>query len=396
MIFVRAVRLPGLMDTSPPIPGSDEPRAYSLSQYPDSADGYGQATTKRSLILVSKLWWNLSIDLFYEYVSLRRTSELHALVTALEMNIFRAAGSSTVSTYVRHLCISLPFFDRLDKRENNAIEKLFNIFQNIQILRIYSSLYVQTPLIIPRNKPLRFLRIEWQDYKAGYSVPLIKELDSSFNLQALQIDLTSTRDGTNIPESLSFPNLHTLRLTFKDVDSNAIVRARVANWELPPLLFAQLDLLPYQQPKQLFASHGPKLKSIHIHSMTVPVLTLIAQHCPMLEDLIVFKYYPQNHFPPVPSLAPRLRRVRVEKNLSIRLVEHFLERIWSMQRPLLQIIQVPQNYDDCTSADVSRIKELVDILGKENVRLEDGEGKLLDVSMQEYIVYEDSRSSLGA
>jgi hypothetical protein len=126
LIFVFAVRRPGLMDTSPPIPGSNVPRAYTgnLARFL-STDEYDKAT-KDALILVSKLWWSLSIDLFYEYVSLRRPSQLLALVKALEMNISRPAGSSTVSTYVRHLCILL--FNPWDLNQiNNAFDKLFSI-----------------------------------------------------------------------------------------------------------------------------------------------------------------------------------------------------------------------------------------------------------------------------
>jgi hypothetical protein len=383
IIFTLAIRLPGWLDTSPPIPGSDEPKAYTVRQ--NVSLSYG-STTKRALILVSRKWWSLSIDLFYEYIRISRPYQLVRLIKALESNISRAGDASVVSTFVRHIYMDLEHFYR-NKDEANAFTQLFSICNNIQILRMYDTYKLHAPVITPQRDTLRYLRLEWRD-NGDYCIPLIKELEGSSALQVLHLlfPIRGTGlNGTNIPNSLSFPCLHSLGLVF-DPKSSQLVTAAIASWELPSLIFAQFHLAPSQQSEpleQFFTSHGSKLTSLQMDTLNDSILHLTTIHCSMLEDLLVLNYS-QDHSAPFAASLPKLGRIRlIEKKLNIQVLKPFLQRIFSLQRPLLQRIQVS---DFCGKVvyggDINEIKTLVDLWGKERVRLEGGEGMILDLSIE--------------
>jgi hypothetical protein len=234
---------------------------------------------------------------------------------------------------------------------------------------------------------LGFLRVESFNYETGHSFRLIEELHSSVTLQVLQFSIIFTTDGTKIPESLSFPNVHTLGLKFIDLKYGAISAARIANWEFPALLFAQLHFSNHSSHKQLkevIASHGPKLTSIQIDNMSALALTLIAKHCPILEDLIVQNYHSPEE-PPSQFTFPRLRRICHRMPDFTDGLGHFLHQILSMRRPLLQRVQVLQTNGGFISVDISQVKKWMDIWGNETVSLEDGEGKKLDVLLKELL-----------
>jgi hypothetical protein len=385
------------LDISPPTPGAPEPR-QSLWLYRHQNKSYGDST-KHALILVPKLWWSLSIDLFYEKISIRNSFELFGLVKALESNISRAAGTTAVSTYLKDVSMDLYLFSG-NEDEGSAFNKLFSMCDNIQILGMYNTYNWHIPVITPRLDTLKFLAVDLDDHKPGFCCPFLKGLNCPSNLQALQILFLSYTgpNGPKFPESLSFPSVHTLGLVFAYGECCDLVMDDIATWELPSLLSAELDLMGYHQNEpleQFFALHGPKLTSIRIDDMSVPIL-LIAKHCSRLEDLVVLYCHPQDYFEHFEAEFPQLRRIRFEDGY-FSFLGQFLERIYSSWRPLLRKIQVCKfSYDFISEMDVNQAKKMVDDWGRENVRLEDGEGQLLDVSVEAYLNYEDSRANLGA
>jgi hypothetical protein len=399
IIFTLATRPTGLLDTSPPIPGAREPRRldwlhrYRTYRYGDS--------TKRALILVSKLWWSLSINLFYEKICIRSSFELLGLVQALESNISRAAGTSAVSTYIKHVTMDLnPFLG--NDGEANAFKKLFSICKCIQVLRVRNTSSFNVPLITPRRDALKCLCVVWDDNEQPYCAPLIKSLNHSSNLQVLEIFFdyrTAGPKGTSLSEPLSFPSLHTLGLSFTYSKYCDIFIADIANWELPSLVSVELHLAEYQQREfleQFFTLHGPKLTSIGIHNMNFPVLLLIAKRCTILEDLIVLYYIPQDQFTHAEASFPQLRRIRLEKDMYFSAAKQFLQGVFSIRKPSLRKIQVGKFMDNFTSDVHDQVKKMVDDWGKENVRLEDEEGQLLDVSVKAHLTYAESKMNLGA
>jgi hypothetical protein len=345
-------------------------------------------STKHALILVSKLWWTLTIDLLYEEIWILSPLKLSGSVNALERNLSCAASTAT---YVRHISLYLHDFCG-DEDEAKGFERLFTICEKIQTVKLCSTQNWHIAVITPRPDALKDLRVEWDDNEPGYTTPLIKSLDGSFNVHTLQIsflNLGTGPNGPNLPRSLSFPSLHTLGLLFIWSEYCDQVIDITATWELASILFAKLDLAEYQQRKPLekfFTEHGPKLTSIQIDNISVPILLLIAEHCSMLEDLIVLYYQPQDHCDHFDAAFPQLRQIRIEQDTHFSALGQFLERIFSAQRPLLRKIQVCTFGDNFLSDwDVNGAKKMVDDWGKENVRLEDGNGQLLDVSVEALI-----------
>jgi hypothetical protein len=206
-----------------------------------------------------------------------------------------------------------------------------------------------------------------------------------------------------MPKSLSFPNLHTMGLILTNPERSELAMASVTTWELPSLVFVQLNLGGCQgQPKlieQFFTVYGPKLTSLQVSRLNIPNLqVLVAEHCSLVEDLAVLNYHGQDHSTHFAASFPRLRRIRLlEEKFNIVVLEQFLECVSSITRPSLQRIEACDFRSTLTSdVDVNQVVKLVKLWGKDNVRLEDGEGMMLDVSIAARVAHRDRGKSLRA
>jgi hypothetical protein len=83
VIFNLVTEIPGLLDVSPLPPLSDELRSF---RYDHTLDR-GRLMARHALPRVCRLWWNLAIEILYEYVYIRNPKLLPNAIEALHREV---------------------------------------------------------------------------------------------------------------------------------------------------------------------------------------------------------------------------------------------------------------------------------------------------------------------
>jgi hypothetical protein len=258
-------------DTSPLPPFSEEGRSWSTS-LPDqrSKQRKERARTRTRLVLVSKLWRSLALELLYESVMLKLPYSLCKFVRALHSDItFTTAHNellptqriSPVSWFVRRLEIRLGSsyntFAQLDDGSLEVLSLLSNV--NVLILRTNGGIISTNggPSELEMSRTLAHKIVRSGCRIAHYEADFNPSLDShilQFTSSTLEVARLICDDPPKIDtkSSLSLPHVHRLELRVMSYSTEHLILRWFAECQLPSLrrlrfeLYLAISLLEYQ------------------------------------------------------------------------------------------------------------------------------------------------------
>jgi hypothetical protein len=292
-------------DTSPLPSFSTTPRAWNTPARPYNWDPeykeyFQRIDTKCQIVLVSRHWRNLALDLLYEYVVLTTTPALLSFMYALEAGWRRpqkgneesSSGSSRYGGwFTKRLNIS---FRAVDSSLRTNIQKMapaFRLCDNLDILDINyhadgvdprDNEFCHSPIlheIICVGSRLRCIR--WKSL-ASQSYHLFQLLqNNSQSLEALPFALADEPPPRNFTplSGITFPKVHSLDIAY--------IR-RFDSW-LPDCNFPALKELHVTPSMvfQLFTSYAPNITTLDLDSANPATITIEPSLWNSLEALIL-------------------------------------------------------------------------------------------------------------
>jgi hypothetical protein len=393
LIFAHATAAPGVLDLTPLPPLSNEKRAFNY--FPDASIGFSALRTKRNLILVCKSWQSLALEFLYTFVWLWKPTELFSLIRSLklaanvDMTSALYGATYTPGRYIKCLWLSMGAFQPEDSLAMDALQELFNMCHNLQILRVWpGAVLMNFPVIAERSRSLRYAEMEWirDEDSRTFASSLFESMPQYDVLEALH--LTFCDAAPLFPDyPLSLTRLHSfiLELRFHRIQDRIL--GYIALWNLPGLVYLSLLCNKFSlATEQLFRSFGHNLTSLMVEQIPHDVVRKIIRYCPSVQNLFI-QYVPQAKPPysPFPS-TPNLRRIQFDGRYMLRaycdVFMNTVENTYMQNSPALQCIQLLDmtRADWLSNHDVEesgRRKALGDLWLDKGIRFEDQNGVLL-------------------
>jgi hypothetical protein len=314
LIFAHATAVPSVLDLTPLPPLSNEKRAFNY--FPDAGIGFSALRTKRNLILVCKSWRSIALEFLYTFVWLWRPTELFSLIQSLERaaNVDKTSAldgaTCTPGRYIKCLWLSMGAFKYGDPQSMDALQELFTMCYDLQVLRVWSGAVVMNfPVIAERSRSLRYVEMAWihGEDSPTFASPLLKKMPQYDVLEALNLSFSDTAPlFPGYPISLTRLHSLILELPFEQIQNRIL--GFIALWNLPSLVYISLRCSGEFSPamEQFFHSFGPNLMSLIVEQIDDAVIRRIISYCPSVQNLSI-QYVPQEKppyypFPPIPHL----------------------------------------------------------------------------------------------
>jgi hypothetical protein len=390
-IFRFATEIEGILDFSPLPPLSNERRPHF--EFPSAESHQYEMATKRAVVRVCRLWWNLAIEYLYEFVWLWYPRELLSLVNALKLH---SHVETALGWHVKCVWLSIGITWSNSEAVDDALRLLFNLCHDIKAIRIWpdSTFDMGFPIIADRAPSIRMVEMEWnhRPQSRSFCLPLLLQLHEFERLEALEISFfLGTYQFPHVP--MTFPRLRALRIRCDSEESSDIILGNVTQWNIPLLCFLLLELLSRSAAimESFLHAHGRNIHTFEFGAgFVIRFLPLIGKHAPSLQDIAVDGGRMDS--PAVaPLAAPRLRRVRVSgilvRNESSAFIDA-VDRILLANAPSLKCIQ----FTDVTASKFSlpappaveegpdRWMEWSENLQRRGIRIEDKFGISLEPS----------------
>jgi hypothetical protein len=333
-IFYYATFQPGLLDTSPLPPTSDELRSWTVpSQH--QAELSWRLQTQISIVSVCKLWWNVGVEFLYRHIRIRNTLRLTLLTNTLENNaksIVQADANHSIrplALCVKRIDLELAYWWTSSPVQVKALNSLLRMCGSVQILQSYGFVHPLHPALVPaipeQARNLRHWRIQWDFLPtdpASVGRNLLQHLHHFGILEVLQLEISG---GLAFPYLvISLPKLHMIGLNVFALsgDETNLLLTSISRWDLPAFQSFQLTTSWDERGsvdglRMFFDSHGPKITTFGLIGSpdplpaTEPTLETFL-NCPSLEDLSAnFGALSK----PLPQLF-HLRRIRISGNIT--------------------------------------------------------------------------------
>jgi hypothetical protein len=359
MILRYATLNPLFLDTSPLPPLSDDlriPDVGSIGHF-----NCGNILTKRSVVLVSKLWQSLAIEFLYEWILIEaaKPESVDALLRAFE------TGAESPGRYVRRLALHFNQWS-IGPSAADRLNSILHKCHGLQALEIIGTQRNPPDLsiILDRVASVRYFKITWTRNNQSPTdfIPLFSNLSRLQSLESM--DFYWCNNWGDFPsEKVTFPRLHTMGLGTQGGDPKNVLDKIASNWELPALRSLSIDpAYSRESLTPILKAHGHRLTTVHtgIGSPNM-LLTLIAAFCPSVEAVSVQVEQwggdedETNEAPATatahPTVLSQIRLIRVEgvtlPQQASLVLDRLLRFIFKMTTPNLLSIQLkefPANY----------------------------------------------------
>jgi hypothetical protein len=388
----------GVLDTSAVAPCSRELRSYT--QDISQEDHQLELHTKRAVIRVCTLWWQLAIEYLYEIAWISKSTVLQSLLKTLQDagNVHRsyADRNRPLGHYIKRLCFAMEKWVHSPSIEE-AFQSLFILCSDVRICSFRPVRWGRAwrTALLGRTQSLLCCKIQGEGYGERLS-PFFRLLLFQFQEYGLLEVLHMSAYHPYIDfdqESFHFPRLHTLSIEYNWRGVANVLLRGIVKWNLPLLssLTVAVRLHDYAQVlEMLLLAHGMRLTTLvlqhagempdnHEALQTVPLL--LSAKCPLLQDLSIDYRFFQSEGATLPTL-PHLGRIYLQNfDSSVSTVcRQIVDRIIGMMaRPC--IIELPGSsrplcWNRMTKLEFDSWREWAEKLFAEGVRVEGWDGSL--------------------
>jgi hypothetical protein len=305
-----------------------------VSPTPEYQEYRDRVNTRLSLILVSKHWHYLSIDLLYQYVVLRHEYAMWSFAQALQADYWRLieenGGRVTKDVavlhrgrYTKHLRLYLYDTKLQDwaSSEREATVASFKHCTHLQtlVVRSYGSMVeglVAASVmseIVENGCGLRYLKGNWDPSSLIQTV-----VQQANTIEVLSFTLLSSKSADSPwmdAPALLLPRLHTLEI--ESIDNNILILHWLALCELPALqrltlrrrsLRTAVDWTSIEASVKFFAAHGPNITCLNVASMRDPAFGMILlPYCTSIREVTCHLYA----FDSLQTVLPELASVGI-------------------------------------------------------------------------------------
>jgi hypothetical protein len=339
IIFSLCTNVPGLLDTSSLPPTEDDPRSWSVDLH--NID-WG---TKRSSVLVSRLWRSLALPYFYEHLLITRKQDLPKLARTLVQDTSVSFSSGIAGQYVRRIDVRINFEMGWTKHYLKSLTTICEACPTILVFRHHdypgqpnaicatpgaalSALMKHTSSNENRRSTLRDLQL-WSSSTLSFRQTL-EDLQSFGTMQVLRF--CQGLDHFVLSDAILLPLLHTLHIRYFRPDP---LLFSVRNWILPRLV--RIDIIHLRQEyiggsiQAFLEVHGSGITVLEINSPVYIRSLTLATHLPLLKKLILHS----NSLTPVDTRShPKL------SHICIQAITRGDTGIWLVLGSLMQIIHL--------------------------------------------------------
>jgi hypothetical protein len=339
----------------------------SIANDPIEEERLNSLHNKLSLVLVSKFWHLLVIDLLYKHVRILYFQQLSALIECLKLNAKRTSflkeshgldveEEEFAGSYIRRLDLHIDLSAWWDMTASQAewVNEVFEYCPNLEIASLnngWNGQKLELPWLVAQTQTLRSLRFVWNRVprKLSFHIPLLESCGSTGFLQDLILDFNFSLNS--MYEALTLLHLRSLSLVYVSSSSYIGSIRGLVNWTLPSLCSLSIAYAPASEVtvvrnedlelgllEDVFETHGRNLVSLDVgHDQVGRCLPFIGLHCPSIEELVVYVGVLAKQDTVID--APALRRVSINQ-WNLTHLDDDMRHIFRMRSPSLRCIQL--------------------------------------------------------